>query len=377
HRGGARRGHRRRHRARRERRVSCARARRVHDQRVHPRARSRPWPVRRHQASYPGRREDPHRRRDDPDCASQHLSPGGGLYGARRRGSGHRRRLRGAHRDPARAVQRAGIRQEASMRRGLMGWDQNELPKSALEARLARLKAAMAHDRFDAYLLYTNLVRPAEVCWLTGFPPSWIQSPLVVPGGGPPLPATALSKRVADWVKTTAWLDEIVNTPKPGTAVGQRLATLGAKRVGVLELDALPAGLYDDIVAAAPEAELIEASEAFAASRRVIDAAARKLIQRAGALALAALAQVDTATGMDSGALAGLAEKHARLVAAEEAYIAIAADLDADRRLVPVSESVPLGQRFAVRASIAYKGAWVRRTRTFARDTADRAAAAR
>src|SRR5215813_12847762 len=215
------------------------------------------------------------------------------------------------------------------MRRGLMGWDEAELPRSVLTARLERLQAAMAREGFDALLLYTNLVRPAAVCWLTGFTPYWIESLLLVPGSGTPMLATALSKRVADWVRTTAWLDEIVNTPKPGTAVGQRLATLGAKRVGVLELDALPAGLYDDIVAAAPEAELIEASEAFAASRRVIDAAERKLIERADALALAALAQVDTATVMDSGALAGLAEKHARLVAAEEAYIAIAADLDA------------------------------------------------
>jgi len=263
------------------------------------------------------------------------------------------------------------------MRRGLMGWDQNELPKSALEARLARLKAAMARDGFDAYLLYTNLVRPAAVCWLTGFTPYWIESLLLVPGSGTPMLATALSKRVADWVKTTAWLDEIVNTPKPGTAVGQRLAALGAKRVGVLELDALPAGLYDDIVAAAPNAELIEASAVFASSRRVIDAAERKLIERADALAFAALAQVDTATATDAGALAGLVEKHARLAAAEEAYIAIAADLDADRRLVPVSGSVPLGRRFAVRASIAYKGAWARRIRTFTRDAAGSAAAAR
>src|SRR5262249_61084590 len=105
--------------------------------------------------------------------------------------------------------------------------------------------AAMAHDRFDAYLLYTNLVRPAAVCWLTGFTPYWIESLLLVPGSGTPMLATALSKRVADWVKTTAWLDEIVNTPKPGTAVGQRLATLGAKRVGGLELDALPAGAFE------------------------------------------------------------------------------------------------------------------------------------
>src|SRR5262245_41738140 len=263
------------------------------------------------------------------------------------------------------------------MRRGLMGWDEAELPRSVLTARLERLQAAMAREGFDALLLYTNLVRPAAVCWLTGFTPYWIESLLLVRASGTPMLATALSKRVADWVRTTAWLEEIVNTPKPGTAVGRQLAALGAKRVGVLELDALPAGLYDDIVAAAPEAELVEASAAFAASRRAIDAAERKLIERADALALAALAQVDTATATDAGALAGLVEKHARLAAAEEAYIAIAADLDADRRLVPVSGSVPLGRRFAVRASIAYKGAWVRRTRTFAREAAGSAAAAR
>ena len=30
------------------------------------------------------------------------------------------------------------------MRRGLMGWNPDELPKAALEARIARLRAAMA-----------------------------------------------------------------------------------------------------------------------------------------------------------------------------------------------------------------------------------------
>jgi hypothetical protein len=246
-----------------------------------------------------------------------------------------------------------------------MGWDEAELPRSVLTARLERLQAAMARDGLDALLLYTNLVRPAAVCWLTGFTPYWIESLLLVPANGGPVLATALSKRVADWIKTTAWLDEIVNTPKPGTAIGQRLA--GCKRVGVLELDALPAGLYDDMVAAAPAVELVDASAMFATVRSGIDDAERKLIEKADALAVAALAQVD-ASATDAGALAGLVEKHARLAGAEEAYIAIAPDLDLDRRLIQVSGPVPLARRFAVRASIAYKGAWVRRTKSFARD---------
>ena len=102
------------------------------------------------------------------------------------------------------------------MRRGLMGWDEAELPRSVLTARLERLQAAMAHQGLEALILYTNLVRPAAVCWLTGFTPYWIESLLLVPATGRPMLATALSKRVADWIRTTAWLDEIVNTPKPG-----------------------------------------------------------------------------------------------------------------------------------------------------------------
>jgi len=251
------------------------------------------------------------------------------------------------------------------MRRGLMGWDEAELPKSVLEARLKLLQDAMAHLGLEALILYTNLVRPAAVCWLTGFTPYWIESLLLVPARGRPMLATALSKRVADWIKTTAWLDEIVNTPRPGTAIGERIARLW--RVGVLELDAMPAGLYDDIVAAAPKVQLLDDPGMFWLVRGSVDDAERRLIEKADALAAAALAQVD-ASATDAGTLAGLVEKHARLAGAEEAYIATAPDLDLDRRLIQVSGLVPLARRFAVRASIAYKGAWVRRTRSFARD---------
>src|SRR5206468_1107162 len=83
-----------------------------------------------------------------------------------------------------------------------------------------------------------------------------------------PVFATALSKRVAEWIRTTDPISEIVNTPKPGAAMGERLAKDAAvKRVGVLELDTLPAGLYDEIVGAAPALELADATAAFAGRR--------------------------------------------------------------------------------------------------------------
>jgi len=263
------------------------------------------------------------------------------------------------------------------MRRGLMARDENELPHGVLASRIDGLRAAMAREHLDGFLCYTNLVQPAAVTYLTGFTPYWSDGLLLVPNSGAPVFATALSKRVANWIASTNPLSEIVNTPKPGAAVAARLAAQGARRLGVLELDRLPGGLYDEIAGAAPAVELTDGSAAFATLRRRIDGAERALIERADTLARAALAQIDPAQADDAGAVAGSVEKEARLRGAEEAYIAVASDLATERRLIRVSRPPPLAARFALRASIAYKGSWVRRTRTFAKDAAGREAVAR
>jgi hypothetical protein len=136
--------------------------------------------------------------------------------------------------------------------------------------------------------------------------------------------------------------------------------------VGILELDALPAELSDDLGAAAPTIRWVDGSAQFAMVRRDVDRAEQQILMRSDAIAVAALDQVNTATTSDAGTLAGLIERHARLAGAEEAYIAVAPNLATDRRLTRVSKPIQLADRFAVRASIAYKGAWLRRTRTFA-----------
>jgi len=57
------------------------------------------------------------------------------------------------------------------MRRGLMGWNAEELPVATLEARLTRLRAAMAKASMDAFVIYTNNTRPSAVAYVTGFTP--------------------------------------------------------------------------------------------------------------------------------------------------------------------------------------------------------------
>jgi hypothetical protein len=257
------------------------------------------------------------------------------------------------------------------MRRGLMGWNAEELPVAALEARLARLRAAMAKAGMDAFVIYTNNTRPSAVNYVTGFTPYWSDALMLIGKTGAPVFATPLSKRVSEWIRTTDPLSEIVNTPKPGALMGERLAKdASVKKVGVLEYDTLPSGLADDMAAAAPSVEWVDGTALFTGLRREADDAERGLLAQADAMAVAALHEAETGKAKDAGTLAGLIEQHARLAGAEETYIAVAPDLAADRRLNRTSQPTPLAERFAVRASIAYKGCWIRRTRTFAKDTA-------
>jgi hypothetical protein len=255
------------------------------------------------------------------------------------------------------------------MRRGLMGWNAEELPVATLEARLERLRAGMAKAGMDAFVIYTNNTRPSAVAYVTGFTPYWSDALMLVPRSGAPVFATALSKRVSEWIRTTDPLSEIVNTPKPGTLMGERLAKDSTvKKVGVLEYDTLPSGLADDMATAAPAVEWIDGTALFTGLRRETDDSECRLLARADAMAGAALREAETGKATDAGTLAGLVEQSARLAGAEETYIAVAPDLDADKRLNRTSQPTPLTDRFAVRASIAYKGCWVRRTRTFAKD---------
>ena len=110
------------------------------------------------------------------------------------------------------------------MRRGLMEWDPQELPVGVLEARIARLRAGMKSAGLDAFVIYTNLVRPSAVAHLTGFTPYWNEGLLLVPAAGRLVFATALSNRVADWIRSTNPVSEVVSTPRPGALLGERLA---------------------------------------------------------------------------------------------------------------------------------------------------------
>jgi len=252
------------------------------------------------------------------------------------------------------------------MRRGLIAWSRAELPGAILAARVARAQAAMAAAGLDALVLYTNNTRTAAVSWLTGFVPYWSEGLCILPRTGGPMLVVALSNRVRRWIESVSRVERVVPSPRIGAEAGRVIAETKANAaVGVVELDALRADVADGLRTAGAGLKLADATPLFEKLRGGADAAEIALAAKAGSIAQRALAAVPRRPD-NAGTAIAAAEAQARALGAEEIYVAVAADLARDQRLVRIEQNPPaLGRSFAIRATVAYKGVWVRLTRTF------------
>ncbi|CAN7689679.1 aminopeptidase P family N-terminal domain-containing protein [Neorhizobium sp. LjRoot104] len=248
------------------------------------------------------------------------------------------------------------------MRHGLILWREQELSLADVKARQVRLQQAIAAAGLDGVLIYTNHVRSAGVTWISGFTPYWSDGLVLILREGQPIFLTALSKRVGEWVKSVAPTFEVAHSPFPGKLAGERLAKVGATRLGVVELDRMPGGVVDEILSVLP-VELSDATELFTAVRGQPDRAELDLARRTDNIAREAFKAGDI-KGKYAGDFTGAVERAVRLAGAEECYVAVAPDLSRDRRFIRAGRQ-ELGRTFAVRLSIAYNGVWARRIETF------------
>jgi hypothetical protein len=225
------------------------------------------------------------------------------------------------------------------------------------------LRAALAEARLDALLLYTNNTRTAGVSWLTGFVPYWSEALLVVARERAPVLVVALTYRVKSWIERTSYVAEVIHTPRIGLEAARMIAAAHADAaVGIADLDGLAAGIVDDLRDGGPRLILSDATALFARLRAEADPAEIALATKAALIAQTALAQ---ASGRSLGDIIAAVELRAREFGAEEIYIAAAPDLGRDRRFKRIEGEAALGESFALRATVAYKGAWIRLVRTF------------
>ena len=231
------------------------------------------------------------------------------------------------------------------MRRGLIAWSKEEVPPSALEARVRRVQQALGAQGLDALLAYTSFPRPAAVSWLTHFIPYWSEALVAVLPEGAPLLLPSLSKRMYPWIRDISHVGEILPAPDLGRAAAALVEKRALRRVGVVDLEHLPWSVAEPIGAGA---ELIDASKFYARLRQPADRYENALAGRATQIAEHALAAIPSRP-RDASEILAAAESAARREGAEE--------------VIPrVSQT---GDRRAVELSVAYKGAWIRLCRTY------------
>jgi Xaa-Pro aminopeptidase len=247
------------------------------------------------------------------------------------------------------------------MRRGLIAWSRDEVPAAALDARVAKLQAAMRAEGLDAVLVYTSFPRPAAVAWLTHFVPYWNDGLLAVFPDGAPVLLASFSKRVHPWIREVSHVGEVRAAPDLGQAAAALLGERRAARVGVVELDALPWRIAAPLAGAG----LVDASALYLRARHPADAVEIALAERATGIAKRALAAAAEGARLASHALAA-AEKCARLEGAEDVIARLAPDLREDATPMRMEGDAPLGARWALELTVSYKGTTVRVARSFA-----------
>ncbi|MES2534322.1 MAG: aminopeptidase P family N-terminal domain-containing protein [Pseudomonadota bacterium] len=252
------------------------------------------------------------------------------------------------------------------MRRGLISWSREEMPVAVLDQRLARLQAAMRAENLGAVLAYTSFAQPAAVHWITNFTPYWSEALLVMLPEGAPVLLASLTKRVHTWIREVSHIGEVVMAPRLGPGAVRLLAEkIGADaRIGVIGLDSLPWPVGEPLSAAYPD-RVVDAGPMFAALRQPADAEERALAVHAAAIGRAAL-DAAPAHARQASELTAAIEAAARLAGAEEVLQRIVPDLAGPAALLRMEGDAALGARHAVEVSLAYKGAWVRVTRSIA-----------
>jgi hypothetical protein len=253
------------------------------------------------------------------------------------------------------------------MRRGLIEWSKTELPDSVFDTRIAAMRKAMDAAHIDALVAYTNFTRPSAVSWLCDFIPYWSECALVLPKTGAMSMISAVSPRGKPWIESTTYSENLLFTPKiaPETARVLKESLPAGSTIGVIEIDEIPAAL--GLALKGVGATLVDATDAFISARASGDAANTALAKIAAGIAHDALAAIGADVTEGTAAVAAV-DLAARKAGAEESYVAIAPDLRADRRLLRLEGPAKLGDVFAVRATVAYKGTWVRMVRTIVRN---------
>lgn len=245
------------------------------------------------------------------------------------------------------------------MKRGLVSWEKEELPPEELATRLASVHVVARNREIDALVLYSDVWRSNDARYLSNYMPYWNRALVVVPRDEKPILLCSLSPRVYPWIKTVTVHETIIASPSPSVTLSKLCAERGWNRVGVCDLDGLPADLHAELTSSELDLVDIPRSEIRPAPTGV----EVRMHARAARMAREVLGQeISAAAGQTDHELTGRLERLLRRAGAEDVVILVS-----DGRETPVPAwGAIVGAHTSVVAAIEYNGHWAKVTRNLA-----------
>jgi len=246
------------------------------------------------------------------------------------------------------------------MKRGLVSWDRiNELPPEELAVRLAAVHAVARNKNVDAVVVYSDVWRSNDARYVSNYMPYWNRAFVVVPPEEKPILLCALSPRVYPWIKTVTTHETIIASPSPPTTLFKLCDERGWKRVGVCDLDGLPADLHAELTSGKVEIVDIPRTEIRSAPAAV----EVRMHARAARMAREVLEQeLATVDAKSDHELTGRLERVLRRAGAEDVVVLVS---DGQGPPIP-AEGRPVGPHTSVVVAIEYNGHWAKVTRNVA-----------
>lgn len=245
------------------------------------------------------------------------------------------------------------------MKRGLVSWDKNELPLEEMTARLDAVQALARKHSVDTVVVYSDVWRSNDARYVSNYMPYWNRAFVVVPLEEKPILLCSLSPRVYPWIKTVTVHETIIASPSPPATLFKQCAERGWKRVGVVDLEGLPADLHAELTAGNIEIVDIPRGELRPAPTDV----EVRMHARAAQMAREVLERVLAAGGERTDhELTGQLERDLRHAGAEDVVILVS---DGEGPPVP-AEGRKVGPHTSVVVAIEYNGHWAKVTRNLA-----------
>ncbi len=244
------------------------------------------------------------------------------------------------------------------MKRGWITWEETELPREAFETRLDGLRQYLVERSLPAVAIYTDVWRANRVRHFSNFMPYWNRALLVVPCEGPPALLCSLSPRVYPWIRSVTILEDIRPSPNLAQQLFAMAQERGWKRLGVLDLERLPADLHEQVVGRAADAPIEMEGVSF---RVAPDRWELEMYRQAARMARAGLEEhLAGAIGLADHELTSRLERTLRRAGAEDLVILVSNGA----RVPAPARGETLGPDFSVALALEYRGHWVKIARS-------------